>query len=196
MGRCYSQKTNWYITSDLNEEQSNENPTALISWRWLLVYDEMTTWIRAGVWQQCQVPGWLQSYRSETQDTQSENCDQMPFSFVRAAPPRFLHCCNSSPSVSENRMCPSFFRGSSIMSKPTLFVTILNSCGLNQSSSPFSKWNRQHRRSRLFYTTLYCSNALIFCFSLFLLPPFLLALQWCQILSSFALSTTLFSPPD
>lgn len=101
-----------------------------------------------------------------------------------------------SPSVSENRMCPSFFWGSSIMSKPTLFVTILNSCGLNQSSSPFSKWNRQRTRSRLFYSTLYCLNALIFSFSLFLLPLFLLALQWCQILGSFALNTTLFSPPD
>lgn len=39
------------------------------------------------------------------------------------------------------------------MSKATLFVTILNSCGLNQSSSPFSKCNRQHRRSRLLHTT-------------------------------------------
>lgn len=49
---------------------------------------------------------------------------------------------------------PFVCEGSSIMSKPTLFVTILNSCGLNQSSSPLSKWNRQHRRSRLLYTTL------------------------------------------
>lgn len=51
---------------------------------------------------------------------------------------------------------PFVRKGSSIMSKPTLFVAILNSCGLNQSSSPFSKWNRQHRRSRLFYTTSVC----------------------------------------
>lgn len=56
----------------------------------------------------------MQSCRSETLakpwDTQRENSNQMPLSFICATPPRFLHCCNSSPSVSENRMCPSFAR--------------------------------------------------------------------------------------
>lgn len=63
-------------------------------------------------------------------------------------PSHFLQC--SPPSTAENRMCPSF-EGTSIVSKRTLFVALLNSCGLNQSSLPFCKWNRRHRRNRLLF---------------------------------------------
>lgn len=87
--------------------------------------------------------------------------------------------------------------GSSIVSTQTLFVTTLNSCGLNQSSSPLSKWNRQHGRSRLLYATPVHSLivwTLSFSCLVSVFQLFLVASRYRQILSSFSFSTLPFCP--
>lgn len=72
--------------------------------------------------------------------------------------------------------------GCALRSKATLFVAILNSCGLNQSFLPLSKWNRQHRRSRLLHPTRPFSS--FFQCSRFPLGPFLLSALCFTIMSN------------
>lgn len=119
----------------------------------------MTLWIRAG---KCGSNVKHQSYTSEKMQLQ-KHCEKhkVGTEFQSNAFQFHLPCSVTFPALLQfltfclhwKQDVPFVSKGSSIMSKPTLFVTILNSCGLNQSSSPSSKWNRQHRRSRLLYTT-------------------------------------------
>lgn len=67
-------------------------------------------------------------------DAQSENSNQMPFSFICTSSVLFSALLQFLAFGRWKQDVPLVCAGSSIMSKPTLFVTILNSCGLNQSS--------------------------------------------------------------
>lgn len=124
------------------------------------------------------------------QDT-GEISNHMPFCFISATFPALLQFLAYGLRKQD---VPLVCEGSSIMSKPTLFVTILNSCGLNQSSLPFSKRNRQHRRSRLLYIPLcgfsHCLNTQFSFWS----PPASTILLGCAVLSNFKLICSHYIP--